>query len=376
MDQVGRRNWVKIVVIPLVVAVGLSGVGIAVFEHSTGIGQAISAYREGEERCRKYGLFATAEELNREYNVPSEVYGGEQLLAALKDYNRALGKDPMIANKLSILATPSKVGEFPRAPAIDAFWKQIEPLRKEKSLRIPRDFREGYAMLFPEFLWYRQAAQHTLNRAMFVSDSEEALRLLKDVAWLRSHVTDNYESDFPEMVARGILRSEMEVTAMLSARTPPPPGVREHAAQLLAVEPMGQGSFFRLKVELTSMFHVCDRNYPAEKVFADMGIKPADSQFSEWLKWRKYPRIEKAWKSAAMDIVSYGYEELKAHPPKNFEDQVKFREKLDSRQMRFGYAAATAWFPWHPIGIEDTKPFLDARTKLQQALKASGKAGK
>lgn len=368
VDKTANNNLLKIVVIPLVIVLGFVGLGVAVFERVTGIGSAISAYREGEEKCRKYGLFATAEELNREYNVPSVTSAGEQLRDALKTYNLALGKDPKVANEINFLAKPDGRSKVAKSEVLDSFWKRIEPIRDQKVIRIPREFREGYAMLLPEYTYYRQAAQHTLNRALITTSPAEALSLLKDVAWLRGHITDNYESQFPALVARGVLRQEMKVATLLLAGPERNQAFVEHAKELLAAEVMNQNLGFGLKYELFSLLQIHDPSYPAAKVFADLGIRQSDPQFEEWEKWRKYPRIEVAWKSTAMDIVSYGFEELKAHPPKNFLDQEKFLEKLDSRQMRFGQVPATAWYPWHPFGFEDRKPFDDAKAELQKTL--------
>ncbi|MEI7576359.1 MAG: hypothetical protein WCK51_05660 [Armatimonadota bacterium] len=354
--------------IPTVIALGLAGVGIVVFERQTGIGPAIAAYRDGEEKCQKYGLFATADELNREYNVPSATYAGEQLRDALKAYNLALGKDPKVANEINFTAKPDGRTTVAQSEILDSLWKRIEPIRDQKVIRIPREFREGYAMLLPEYTYYRQVAQHTLNKALTTASPAEALSLMKDVAWLRSHITDNYESQFPALVARGILRQEMKVATRLLTRLERDQDLVEHAKKLLATEVMNQNLKFGLKYELFSLFQINDPSYPAAKVFSDLGIRPSDPQFEEWGKWRKYPRIEAAWKSTAMDIVSYGYEELQSNPPRSFADQEKFREKLDARQMRFGQVPATAWYPWHPFGFEDRRPFDDAKAELQRTL--------
>ena len=366
--EAGQRKWVKVIVLPLSIVLGLAGVGIVIFERQTGIGSAISAYRDGEEKCRTYGLFTTADELNREYNVPSATYAGEQLRDALKAYRLALGKDSKVANELNFLARPAGGMTVAKSEVLVSFWKRIEPIRDQKVIRIPREFREGYAMLLPEYSYYRQAAQHTLNKAIITASPAEALSLMKDVAWLRSHISDNYESQFPALVARGVLRQEMKVATLLLARSERNQAFVEHAKELLATEVMNQNLGFGLKHELFSLFQIHDPSYPAAKVFADLGILPSDSQFEEWAKWRKYPRIEAAWKSTAMDIVSYGYEELKSNPPRSFVEQEKFREKLDDRQMRFGKVPATAWYPWHPFGFEDQRPFDDAKAELQRTL--------
>ncbi len=358
----------KTVVLPLSVAVGLAGIGIVVFERMTGIGQAISAYREGEEKCRKYGLFATGDELNREYNVPSATYAGELLRDALKAYNLALGRDSRVANELNFSAKPEGASKTEKSEVLVSFWTRIEPIRDQKVIRIPREFREGYAMLLPEYTYYRQVAQHTLNKALITASPAEALSLMKDVSWLRGHITDNYESQFPAPVARGILRQEMKVATLLLTRLERHKALVEHAKKLLITEVMNQELEFGLKYELFSMLQICDRDYPAAKVFTDLGILPSEPRFEEWAKWRKHPRIEAAWKSTAMDIVSYGYEELQSNPPRNFVEQEKFREKLEGRQMRFGEAAATAWYPWHPFGFEDQRPFDDAKAELQRTL--------
>ena len=372
MEKTANNNLLKIVVIPLVIVLGLVGLGVAVFERVTGIGSAISAYREGEEKCRKYGLFATAEELNREYIVPSATAGGELLRAALVDYQRALVKNPDEDYKAGYKAngrpTPAQTTLPGNDRALVEFWKRVAPLRNERVLRIQRDFREGYGMLVPEYSYYRLVADNTLDTALVTRDMAEALRLLKDVAWLRTHVTDNYESDFPAMIASRILSKEMlNVDDMLNLRGPNAALVK-YAKELSATNPMDQGAEFRLKVELASMFQVCDPSFPAQKVFKDMGILPSDTQFTEWAKRRKYPRIERACKSTAMDIASYGYEQLKANPPKSLDDQFMFRVRLDGRQRHFGNATATAWSPWHPFVAEDVQRINKARATLQKTL--------
>lgn len=367
MDTTAKTNLLKIVVIPLVIALGLIGLGVAIFEQVTGIGPAISAYREGEEKCRKYGIFATAQELNLEYNDPAKILGGAVLQRAVAQYAKEVQASGSVSAKLNLSPVGStQVDEY--SQSLLDFWTALEPFVGKGSVRIPRDFRKGYAMLFPEYAYIRRVCLHSLNSVIVETNPERQIEMLSRVGWLRRQMAEDIAMDFSASLAGRILTDEMDTVRVLIKRRPTDRRFVELGQTLLKSEPVPTGIDFRLKADLHGMMQVIEPDYPIEKVLTDLGLRKDDPQWANWLKWRRYPRSHPAWKSTAMDIVSFGYEELRRNPPKNLEQYSKFRELLDNREMRFGYAPAVGWSAFHLIGIEDPKPFRAAQTQLRKEI--------
>lgn len=367
MERDSRKSWVKLLALPAIVVATVAFIVIAFFEHRNGILPAISACREGEEKCQKYGLIAAAEDLNREYNDLSKIEAGDQLRSALDTYFKSTKANERVNVKLDPgkdLQTALKASEQP----LENFWQAAAPLRNLPVITIPRDFRQGYEMWFPEYNAFRRVAIHSLNSALHTPNEARRIESLKDVAWLRERLCDNYESDLPFMIAREILRQEMDVTRALITRRPSDSALRDHARELLKSEPVPHGIEFRLKADHCSMLQALEPDYPLEKVMTDMGIRTDEPLFANYKKWRRYPRSKTAWKSVAYDVISFGYEELHRNPPKTYQEWTNYRKTVDWRQMRFGEMAATGWTMFHQMGYEDVQPFKDAKSSLLKTL--------